>query len=581
MLLGGLRDSNGGNVSLADVNSPDVTAMDYNTCVTVCGTENEAFVWSDFVQRVLEWLLPYLSLCSQLPFGAKYNTDNLMSIVLAAGSPALAGYTLFMTMLNTRWINKSFEAVKSFPNTAEAARVLSSLQQVPVHVSDAECMLSSLVVLPENDDWWFEFAESVIFLTLNYMKTWSISAAVSITWVILAWIFTATLFTLTSRSSFVNQSVGTMFLWLIPVVVGWQQLSPKCDYDRLSRAFDRSDAKAYVATHEGGKKAGLFTEERAISIAPVVSEDAVSPDVFATPPIFNYSRTFAWSRSAEEVLRAFQYASSNAAVHKPVNPERTWEVLDDDDIHPDNRRGPPIEVERYCGRLDSRQSPWASGVLTRVALASIAGLVLQWGTTGPAIIMLLYTPTVGLACRSLSLLTYGLLSTMIWMMMLASSVAAHYAISHHQDDYDPLFNHVHHIWKRAADVFRLIGQVLAVLNSIIFFSIPVLEFANLFDNCYYDSSVLGLGRAGAYNVVTLLNSDEEVTKRVYALCMAAAALCAVAFVAVFNINTDWDFQPSNRSGRTLVDLVCSRTSPSSFAYIVTSEQSLNLFLVFA
>ncbi|KAG1847785.1 hypothetical protein C8R48DRAFT_557213, partial [Suillus tomentosus] len=88
--LNGLLDGNGNPVS----NISDATSISYSMCTSSCGTGQEAFQWSEFSQEFSAWLLPNLALISQLPFGAQYRLDNLMSAVLTIGSPTLAGYSL-------------------------------------------------------------------------------------------------------------------------------------------------------------------------------------------------------------------------------------------------------------------------------------------------------------------------------------------------------------------------------------------------------------------------------------------------------------------------------------------------------
>ncbi|KAG1751845.1 hypothetical protein EDB19DRAFT_1903798 [Suillus lakei] len=101
----GLLNGDGDPVS----NLSDATSISYSVCTSRCGTGQEPFQWSVFSQEFSAWLLPNLALISQLPFGAQYRIDNLMSAVLTIGSPALAGYSLFITLLNSRWINRRFE----------------------------------------------------------------------------------------------------------------------------------------------------------------------------------------------------------------------------------------------------------------------------------------------------------------------------------------------------------------------------------------------------------------------------------------------------------------------------------------
>lgn len=177
----GLLDSSGKN----PVNiSSTVTAISYGLCKEVCGTGSGAFQWSVFSQQFSAWLLPWLALISALPFGAKHRSDNVMSMILCVGSPVLGAYSLALTVLNTQWIARRFSGFK-YPNVAQAVKALSSLQQVPLQVSAEYGLLASTVVLKENDAWWKELTEG-----LDYIHTWSISAASSIAWVVIAYLFT-------------------------------------------------------------------------------------------------------------------------------------------------------------------------------------------------------------------------------------------------------------------------------------------------------------------------------------------------------------------------------------------------------
>jgi len=77
------RDSNategGTNWDGVPVSSKDAVALTYKACTTWCGGGQEAFDWSVFSQQFSAWLLPWLALVSQLPFGAESRLDNLIS----------------------------------------------------------------------------------------------------------------------------------------------------------------------------------------------------------------------------------------------------------------------------------------------------------------------------------------------------------------------------------------------------------------------------------------------------------------------------------------------------------------------
>jgi len=67
-------DSQGRPVSPADA-----VGLTYQTCVAWCGTGTGNFVWSDFARSFSSWLLPWLALLTQLPFGSSNYVDDFVS----------------------------------------------------------------------------------------------------------------------------------------------------------------------------------------------------------------------------------------------------------------------------------------------------------------------------------------------------------------------------------------------------------------------------------------------------------------------------------------------------------------------
>jgi len=312
-----------------------------------------------------------------------------MSAVLTVGSPVLAGYSIILTVLNARWISRQFENV-SYPNAGNAIRILISLQQSPLRITNENSLLSSLVVLPENDDWWKKTAEF-----LNYTNTWSIASATSIGWVVIAYLLTV-FSSLSDVSANINsngQGTGSVWLWLIPIVIGWLQLSPKCDHARVEQAMHNAADMAFVATAHGIKMASDLSDTRAVSIDTIGVKPS-SPDEDLTPPVYNYARAIPWCRSAEDVLDAFRIASTNVREHRTVRRGGTWINLRNL-VDPTNRSGNPDEVDAYCQLLENGvRSTWASGMVFRMFVASLLPLALQWATTGAAVLVVYYTPAV-------------------------------------------------------------------------------------------------------------------------------------------------------------------------------------------
>jgi hypothetical protein len=382
----GLRFNNGSQVPVQSIFN--ATAITIDACYSQCGTGQEPFDWQTFSQDFGAWLLPYLALISQLPFGARYQTDNLMSAVLTVGSPTLAGYSLFLTLLNTRWINKRFNRI-DYPTTRvreTVVRVLSGLQQVPLRIRQGEAaVFESLVILPANDKWWTMFDES-----LNYTHTWSISSGTSITWVIVAYLLTVanSLSNIIDNINSNGQGTGSVWLWLLPIVIGWLVLSPKCAYSRITHAYDRANEYIDVADatrNPTRPNPGLIVEPE--------DEDLSSPDEARTPPFFNYSRALSWSRSVYIASLFYNAAWSRAQDNQAVDGS-DWIGRNSADVPDEYRKGNRGQILDYCQpEKNIEEIRWAPGIFKRMILASLVSLSLQWATTGAAVLAVWFTPT--------------------------------------------------------------------------------------------------------------------------------------------------------------------------------------------
>jgi len=217
-------------------------------------------------------------------------------------------------------------------------------------------------------------------------------------------------------------------------------------------------------------------------------------------------------------------------------------------------------------------------------------LQLQWATTGAAFLAFWFTPTVGLGCRSLAFLIYGSLSTIIWALLVLSSVLDNYAdhltmndsLAHDMESgvqrapTPPLWlptnilssdsgvaipllelnakdpdssaksdilpntdsdsNDDYHIHTRRryirmlsgiADLLRWTGKLLAVINAIGVIAISVAQYANIFDSCYCNSSYIGK-RSQADIIFQPINSEIDQARSAW-LGGVALALSSCAF----------------------------------------------------
>ncbi|KAJ7458898.1 hypothetical protein FB451DRAFT_1341766 [Mycena latifolia] len=418
------------------------TGMNYALCVKTCGAG---------VQFYSTWLLPFLALVSQLPFGGDTIFENSMSILLNVGSPTLAAYSVTLTVLNSRWIYRLFSGI-SYPNAKNAARVLNNLQQFPVEVSWNGYVLASLVVLPENDEWW---SELLVYLDVKHAYTWSFANGTSIIWVVVA--FSLTLIdaftrTLTQYSVGDGVAVGFAWLWLLGIVICCLNAGPRCDTKILRNAINHANQKAYIATHTG--------------------------EAERSSPIYNYARLGPWSLSVQRIYAAFSAASVRAAHRVPVASDSAWDTSGADAVAPSNRRGSAEELVRYI------QHPRQLG---EDLPHEISGL--RWRS--------LYASCLG--CRSGSYLIYVLNSTIIWAMLLSSSLYPRVSSTEKTRRQRSLSPTLAIMTRRAAKTLACFNAIWIVLSC-------AFQLAGVYKTCWCNSSRLYLG-SRAYNVMILTELD--------------------------------------------------------------------------
>ncbi|KAI0712933.1 hypothetical protein C8T65DRAFT_695138 [Cerioporus squamosus] len=517
----GGADSHGNPVS----NISEASAITYNLCVRACGSSPEPFDWPAFYQQFSSWLLPYFALLSQLPFGAESRLSNLSFVLLTVGSPTLAAYSLALTALNRRWVTRRFRAF-SYPNAQRAAAALGDLQGVPIRITYEDGLFPSLVILHQNDEWWRELA-----VGLKHSNSWSVAAVTSIGWVVIAYILTIVdsftplqpdippPFRPLGILNLFGKGVGFVWLWLVPIIYGWIQVSPLCDVARLRRLFKNADLYAYVAT-PGSPEAvkvtgasslrGLTIDRHPEDTASTSYADAALADSRLCAPVFNYARLFSWSAAVEDVASAFAAASWKARARIPYC------------------GAPPSEEAAVHARLT---------VYERISLASFAALSLQWGTTGAAILVVYFSPTVGLGCESGAFLLYGVVATLVWVLMLSSSVFAHHAqpYSHRADLRD--VRGPTHVASTISVICRRLGKTLAALNTAWIILANIAQFSNFFDRCWCNSCALSLG-SRAFSVINATASDIAGMKSGWIGGIILATGCALSFVFTIHMLLD-------------------------------------------
>ncbi|KAJ6533793.1 hypothetical protein DFH09DRAFT_1043730 [Mycena vulgaris] len=484
--------------------------MTYDLCLETCGrgvwvpAGGKSSQWSAFSQAFSTWLLPFLALVSQLPFGGDTPFENVMTIMLNVGSPTLAAYSVTLTALNSRWIHNRFARL-AYPNAQSAARVLNNLQQSALEVTADDYLLGSLIALPENDQWW---SDLLLFLDVKHAYTWSFSNIASIIWVAAAFLLTV-ISTFTDIEGVLDSDgfqVGFVWLWLLAIVTCCLNTGPRCDATILRDAMRRANRKLAVAGFMGPPVLLDTTVNE-----PPISIDArrgpARSDECRTAPIYNYARMAPWNLAVERIYAAFSAAAYRAANNIPVTAGIVWEKRSGSggEVHISNRWG---SLEQVAGYIQNTGDPiQPRGILghgSRILHSSLMALSLTGGTIGSAILMAWYVPAKGLSCHSGSYLIYGVISILVWAMLMSASQLASQSFTSSAYKSGGRFP----LSVKAGIVLRRGAKVLACLNATWIVLSSAIDMAGMYHTCWCNSSRLYLG-SRAYVVVFLTESDVQ------------------------------------------------------------------------
>jgi len=550
----------------------------YDGCNALCGPRGgtEAFNWGSFSAAFAQWVLPWLALTAQLPYETKDGPTNMMSLMLAVGSPMLITYSLCITILNSRWLNERFAVLrdenKRLGNHQEkalaAARyILRETQHVPIAIRDTRR----------------RFAELIVTYSLGAQTVWV---------VVTEGIAVLDFFTIIDSSTIgMGVAINSLWMWLIPITLGWVWVGTQNSTATIQDGFMRASTKATLSSQNGNEEETMvgFKDcsgdnllgrpkadeescpliERNVGSSgdsavtdtdndpptpPKLGEDTVPVDqeitsvthcpiveplVFVKPalagcamesgPIFNFARPWSHLGTCSQVIRCFRQMNENLDPEKKKPVSGTWS-----ENWEENLAGTAEEKENWIFPSSSPSSN--KGTDANIGMicfqATIMATILQWGTTGAAILMAYNTPVIGLGCESGGYLIYGLLATLVWALLVFSAyLSRRYAAdlscpSLRKNIRFPFLPSI------LIPATRIIGKALAWINAGWLLSISLLQFANRYNNCWCMSC---LGKSGW---VILWASNSQVAQVAWSSWVGGVILGVVTAIgaAVFFLN---------------------------------------------
>jgi hypothetical protein len=95
-----------------------------------------------------------------------------------------------------------------------------------------------------------------------------------------------------------------------------------------------------------------------------------------------------------------------------------------------------------------------------------------------------------------------------------------------------------HLANVLSKLLRWGGKFLAIVNAIWAVTASMLQFADVYNNCYCNSSVLGRGVQHAYDIVVTDSLDLSMTETAWWGALALACSTSLGFVFLMSLLTD-------------------------------------------
>ncbi|KAF2178908.1 hypothetical protein K469DRAFT_323210 [Zopfia rhizophila CBS 207.26] len=489
----GLVDRNGHRTDSFNA-SWGITA---SACYESCGSDKllQNTVPSDIVGDLVNLLLPWLALTAQLPYASSSAWGNIMSLLLAVGSPALVTYSLALTIFNRRHIWTRFERIYQEDSSStmqgtlskEAATPLkllleASLQEPLSHCHERE-WLYRLGRFPRYRLWWLNVGAA---LNASQRRV-TLPFFVQIIIATVAWWLTivANFYDWSATIPLEPILIGSIWVWMIPITYGWIAVSTQ------SRAG--SICEAVHSKGEGLSYKYLEPESKTARIGGVNKLTTryifdIAGDEQQEGPIYNYAKFFTAWRRVGTITDNFESVKRPLAARGQLN--GVGSVLEISCAGP-LTTPPPLYTEW-------KEIP--SVLWSHLFIAFLATVFVQWGTTGPAIFAGYMAPQKEPGCFFGGLLIYVTAATVSWLLLVASSLLSHEVMLRRQRAHSKEAPCLPHDRLDRLESYgfipygiriclitaltRILGKSIAVGNAVWLIVWSFLQFSGKFQNCW-------------------------------------------------------------------------------------------------
>jgi hypothetical protein len=368
------------------------------------------------------YLLPLLGLAAQLPHETSTKFGEFESFCLAVGSPMLITFSLMSTAMHARTTSKMFadkfydddktlhlrEAMKS------AEYFLCGSQQCPIRIDEDKFRKLFDGSPGQLGDQWRPLKTRLHRTRRRYTPSLSAQTFLSM----VAWILTIVGSYVTSLSGldeYVQLSSGTLWTWLVPVVLGWMAVGVQSGKDTVQAAIQGEAPGQFQALEA---RSGFLRSSTGVHDAFCAK---VQGDEASQGPIYNYARILTNPRLRDMVVRAFERKCKSLQDQElqwlPVRPGRQG-FAHVSAIGSTSSGSPPVPAghklpirtgtserqadpdfdlfEPYMRLTDvTASSDW----MWNFVVSNTIALLLQWSFTGSAMVVSYLMEVRSLGCR--------------------------------------------------------------------------------------------------------------------------------------------------------------------------------------
>lgn len=485
---------------------PPVTwVLEYVLCV-FNAKSRQVFDFQNFLSGVTNYFLPWLGLTAQLPYETGSISGNFESFCLAVGSPMLTTFALVSTALNAHSTSITFAAKfgdgKTTSHLREAVEsaeyFLCGSQQSPIRIKEDQFRQLFEEDTERLRDRWLPLEQRL----RKTRRQYTLSLFAQTFFAVVAWVLTIIGSYVTSLgrpSEALLLSSGTLWTWLVPVVLGWMAVGTQSRQDTVREAIQGEIIRGKSAPLKALEAESGFINPPSTHIHQALWSK-VQGDEACQGPAYNYARILTYPKLRDRILGEFERRRNFLeAQDAPADPsEPVQELQRNNTAHLE--AGPSHNIdEPYMTWKDvEASSDWKWNFVISNAIA----IFLQWGVTGSAIVISYLTEVRGLGCRSGSYLLYGILATAAHVLLLMSVFLSHHIMLIYQKERqkratggtNQVPRNAQIKWiGRLAVLTRFFGKSVAVINAIWIIMSSLFELIGFYESCWCTGTVLGQG----------------------------------------------------------------------------------------